>query len=549
MNRAAPIVAMLWENWRLTRVEAGQRLALGIVAGSIVMTLSDNGATAAFWMIVTIHSMIWFSIAKLNGGRFADGYKPGFPFHLWYSKPLSTVTLVSVAILYDAITCTVLYLVSAAALGLAFGKSLPLSSMVLILVSYHFAYACCQWSTRNRLVQWIGSIAFSAPMFFMLFYNMKSPLAVEFSWIENSVFIAIAAVSFVLTVMGVARQRRGDSTTFEPRERAMSGGFPDWLVGAPRFRCPTSSATKAQAWFELRSSGLPVLMIGLIIALLLIAVYAVSIPIAQIRPIAIAATVFSVPIALFGLGSNAFGIRRKQGRTYVSAFEMTQPYDTGRAVAIKLMIRTACVLVALILIGVGTSISALIMGAWGEYTVLGNSEDLLPKLLTFREKVAGKVTGLSGLAQVASVVIAIIAAAAVVAWQASREALRARHPRLLFAVQWLPVVWALVLMLVVLAQRKGFAPDNLPRMFALGTFWVSGIAMALATAYLAWNAFAQRVLDTRYAVGVLAISAAFGLALWAGTPVTNFGGIVYLALGILLVGVLPPWALSRARHS
>jgi hypothetical protein len=156
---------------------------------------------------------------------------------------------------------------------------------------------------------------------------------------------------------------------------------------------------------------------------------------------------------------------------------------------------------------------------------------------------------LTGLVYVASALIAIIGTAAVVAWQASREALRARHPRLLFTVQWLPVACSLVLMLVFLAQRKGIAPEILPRMFALGTFWVSGIAMALATAYLAWNGFAQRVLNTRYAFGVLAISAVFGLALWAGTPVTNLAGIAYFALGILLIGVLPPWALSRARHS
>ncbi len=550
MNRAAPILAMLWENWRLTRVEAGQRLALGLVAGSLALTVSDNGAPGAFWVLVTLHSMIWFSIAKLNGGRFADGYKPGFPFHLWYSKPLSTATLVSVLLLYDAITCAALYLVSAVVLGVAFGKWLPMSSMILILVSYHLAYACCQWSTRNRLVQWIGSIFFSVPMFFMLFYNMEwKPLKVEFSLIENLVFVAIGVVSFVLTVLGVARQRRGDSTSFEPQQKGASGGFPDWLIRGPRFACPTSSASKAQLWFEFRSSGFPVLTIGLIIALLILALYAISIPISQIRPIAIAATVFSVPIALFGLGNNAFGIRRKQGRTYTSAFEMTQPYATGQVVAIKVTIRAASVLIALTLIGASISICALLMGAWGEYMGFGNSEDLLPKLLKFREKVASVTTGMTGLAYGASVIIAIIAATAVIAWQASREALRARHPRLLMTVQWLPVAWSIVLLLVFLAQRKGIVPEDLLRMFALGTFWVSGIAMALATGYLAWNGFAQRVLTTRYAAGVLAISVMLGLALWAGTPVTNFAGIAYFAVGILLVGVLPPWALGRARHA
>ncbi len=549
MNRIAPIFAMLWECWRLTRVEAGQRLALGIAAGALAMTFSDNGAAVAFWILAATHSMIWFSIAKLNGGKFADGYKPGFPFHLWYSKPLSNATLVSTLLLYDAITCTALYLVSAAALGLAFGRPLPLTSMIPILVSYHFAYACCQWSTRSRVVQWVGSIAFSVPMFLVLFKNVESPLKVEFSWIENAVFVAIGAASFVLTVIGVARQRRGESTAFEPRRKALSGGFPDWMIGVFRLQCPTTSATKAQVWFELKSSGLPVLLTGFVIAILLLQLYAISIPISHFRIVAIAATVFCVPFALFGLGGNAFGIRRKQGRTYVSPFEMTHPYDTVRLVVIKVLVRTACTLVALTAIGAGVWVSTLLMSYWSDYTIIASQGDLLPKLLQAREKLTSLAAGLSPAEYGWAVFFAIVTITAVIAWRASQEAMRARHPRLLLTVQWLPVAWSIVLLLTVTAERNGIVPETLPRNFAVGTFWVSGIAIVLAIGYLAWKGFAERVLTTRYAIGVLAITAAFGAASWVGTSVPNFLGILYLSLGVLLVGVLPPWALSRARHS
>jgi len=80
MISVKPIAAMLWESWRLTRVEAAQRLALGLVAGAAALSFFDVGATIAFGILVLVHSYIWFSIAKLNGGRFADGDKPGFPF-------------------------------------------------------------------------------------------------------------------------------------------------------------------------------------------------------------------------------------------------------------------------------------------------------------------------------------------------------------------------------------------------------------------------------------------------------------------------------------
>lgn len=72
MNLHSPIVAMLWESWRLTRVEAAYRLGLGIVAGSAALVLFDAGATIAFWILVVIHAVFWLSIAKLNGGRLMD---------------------------------------------------------------------------------------------------------------------------------------------------------------------------------------------------------------------------------------------------------------------------------------------------------------------------------------------------------------------------------------------------------------------------------------------------------------------------------------------
>ena len=39
MTMRSPIVAMLWEIWRLTRVEAAWKLALGIVGGLAVLAL------------------------------------------------------------------------------------------------------------------------------------------------------------------------------------------------------------------------------------------------------------------------------------------------------------------------------------------------------------------------------------------------------------------------------------------------------------------------------------------------------------------------------
>ena len=84
--------AMLWENWRLTRVEVAWRLALGIVGGTAVLAvfssqreaIKDFGAAIALSLIVLPHFVGWLSMAKLNGGR------PGFPLYLLYTRPVRT---------------------------------------------------------------------------------------------------------------------------------------------------------------------------------------------------------------------------------------------------------------------------------------------------------------------------------------------------------------------------------------------------------------------------------------------------------------------------
>jgi hypothetical protein len=155
MNLRSPIAALLWENWRLTRVEAAQRLGLSVVAGSGAMLMFGNGAVAAFWIILTQYAFIYMSIAKLNGGRFMDGYKPGFPLYLLYPRPVATASFVGVAMAYDAITNVAMYVATACLLMLVFGKPFPLLPMAVLLVAFHLAYMCVQWSTRSRVVQWI----------------------------------------------------------------------------------------------------------------------------------------------------------------------------------------------------------------------------------------------------------------------------------------------------------------------------------------------------------------------------------------------------------
>ena len=544
----SPIVAMLWENWRLTRVEAGIRLGLGIVAASAALVMFDASATVAFWILIAVHGMVWLSIAKLNGGRFMDGYKPGFPLYLLYSRPVPTSVFVGVAVMYNALSCAALYLVSAALVGVGFGQPLPLFSVAAWILVGHLCYACVQWSTTNRVGQYVGSFVSLFPLFLLLRNRVASPLQVEFTFVENALLLLIGIVAFGLTVAGVARQRSGGAVVSVVKT-AVSGGYPDWLLSLFRFPCPTSSATRAQVWFELKSSGLPVLAIGLTFAILTPLVFAISVPVHFVRPVAAGFAVFSVPIVLF-LAGNAFGIRRKQGRTYASTFETTQPFGTAQLAALKVLVRSSCVLAALIAVSVSVWTSTSFVSAWGPWINMGMAVEGAPGLTIPRNAIGHAIGALTGYAPVALAVLASIAVLLMVASLATFTALRARYSRRVIVTVSLLLFAYLALVLVDLAGQYGIVSTFLVDAIFSATSWIAKAAMLFATVYLFWNSFAERVLTVRYACGVFVILAAFGAA-WL--TLRNAAGaqlaMLWPLLLPLIASILAPWSLSRLRHA
>jgi hypothetical protein len=560
-----PIVAMLWEQWRLTRSEAGWRLLLGIVAGSALLALPAADAGHAFLILLALHASFWMSIAKLNGGRLLDGYRPGFPLHLLYARPVRTGVVVGAAMAYDAVSCVALYLVSAGLLEFAFGQPLPLLSVVVWIVSFHMVCTAVQWSTRNRVVQYLGTFGICMP-FVVLLISRWAPgqddslLRVEFSLAENVLMAVIGLASFGLTVAGVARQRRGDTRIAIPGT-AGPGGYPEWLVSLFRLPCPISSATRGQVWFELRSSGLPVLTIGGALAIVIVLLAAVSNPVdAAIadgsqfwaRFMAVLFSMFSPLIVLF-LGGNAFGIRRKQGSAYMSAFEATQACGTAQLTALKLLARSACVVAALIAVGVSIRMSVPLLGD-AVFIQMWN----LP-LSSRLSAISGAVAALTWYERLALVGVTAVGIVVLVAALAVLQALRTRYSRRVNIAASSLLLSGLALALLALAAREGIVSrSTFDAIFATAR-WIFFGAMAFTTVYVFWSGFAERVLTIRYASGAVAISAAFGAA-WltalqvagvqlAPMPVTDAVSMLLPALLPLMAGVLAPWSLSRVRHT
>ena len=553
----SPIHALLWENWRLTRIEAAQRLGLGLIGGTGAMVLSDNGATAAFWTLIVIHAIFWLSISKLNGGRFIDGYKPGFPLYLLYTRPVSTGAIVGVAMGYDAISCAALYLASAALLGFAFGQPLPLFSAAAWIVTYHLACTAIQWSTQNRVFQLIGTMVVAAPAFILLKSHLVSPLRLELSPAEYAAMALIGVVSIGVAAAGVARQRRGDAITSVP-QKARSAGYPDWLITLFNFPCPTSSATGAQVWFELKSSGVPVLGLGLALGLVILLLFALSIPFEPLRPFTIFSVVISAPAVLLVLGGNAFGIRRRQGSTHFSTFEATQPYGTAQMAGLKLLVRSSCVLAALITVGVSVWSSSSLLGAWGPWLVDGKNDATLP-FLQVRSALGDSFGRLPTYAYAVQVFMAFMAIAFVVAALALFNALRARYPRRLLVTVSLLLLHGLALVLLTLAVNRGLAERFLLDAVLRTTGWIALAAVVSGTAYVAWRVLAERLLAPRQAWRVALALAAFG-AVWLAMQLAGGASLAAMTAAeiawrlsplwlLLIFTVLAPWSLGRVRHT
>jgi len=566
---------MLWENWRLTRVEAAWKLALASVGGLAVLVafaanapnkaIKDVGAVVAFIVIVLPNVVGWLSIPKLNGAR------AGFPFSLHYTRPVPTAVLVGVPMAYQVAMPVALYLLSALLLRVTSGYPFPLLPVAAWIVAINLVNVPTNWAIPRRVVTVLGSAVNGLAWTAFATHRLNSPVDhVDWHhspnlWLaifnlrltDYALLAAIGLVSFAVTVAGVARQRRGDAPEAVPW---MSGaGSPEWLVNLFRFPCPTSSATRAQIWFELRSRGLPVLAIGLILALVNPLLFAISVRAGELfRVIAVMGGMFSV-LAVPLLGSNAFGIRWKHGRLYASAFEVTLPCGTARLAGLKVLVRSVCVLAALIAVGVSVWASM-------SFIAVGENDEPLKgyqPLRSWQGAIESAIGSLTGYQQVALTVVASIGVAIMVASWGAIGALVTRYRRRLGILGWLVLLHGAVLVPLVLTGYRGFASrvvwEFLLNVLVWMTRWIDAPAIVFATLYVSWRVFAERLLSLRSAYLAVLVSAAFGAA-WvmllraAGVQLADLSAtyafwMLSPALLPLMASVLTPWSLSRVRHT
>jgi hypothetical protein len=519
------------------------------------------------------HILGWFSINQLNLAR------PGFAFYLLYTRPIRTSVAVLVPMAYQVLVSAALYLVSALLLRIVFGYPFPLLPVAAWIVSLNLATAAVTWSIRNVVVRVLAGLAVAVPwtalgMQLITVDDIPGPdLAPPHLWptifdwpfAYYALIGVVGVMSYGLTVVAVARQRRGDGQT--PMSPTVIGGFPDRLINLFRFPCPTASATRAQAWFELKSSGLPLLAIGLALAIVIPLLFVVTtrldlmlspvITRSATRSIALMVAVFSLPVVLV-LGGNAFGLRFKQGRSYAGAFEATQACGTARMASLKVLVRSLCLLAALAAVVTSVWISASVI----PFDVLDDNDTFIEKsrapLSTWMRVIQ---VGVEAMSPPELLALAVVAAIGVVFWVASWAAIGAlwtRYPRHVNIAASLFLLYGLALVLLMLADRA-IGWEMPPGTILRATGWIAAVAVVLATTYLAWRNFMEKLMTVLQAGVAILGSAIFGaawLTLLGATgvsltdlPTARAAWMLSPALMPLTIAVLAPWCYSRVRHT
>jgi hypothetical protein len=305
MTLRSPVVAMLWELWRVTRAEIAWKLALPIGGALAALAVGaafappdgpktfddarDNFAALALILIAMPHSVGWLSMAKLSG-------RPGFPLYLAYTRPVRTAVIVGLPMAYLTAVSAGIYLVSATVLRVTWGYAFPLLPVAAWVAAFSLVTLAASWSTRNRAVPVVGMLLATAYAWGKAVERLTAveipdsfdwpprlwPTLFDFPLTDYAWVALIGVASLGVTILMVTLQRHGDelpALPLPPVTWTRGSGLWQWLIDVFRIPCPTSSATRAQLWFDLKSSGLPVLTIGVALAIVIVLVSAVSVPI------------------------------------------------------------------------------------------------------------------------------------------------------------------------------------------------------------------------------------------------------------------------------
>lgn len=544
-----PALAALWESWRLTRWRLILLPSLATFCGGL--WASKAGSFVAFVVLFTAAIAMALSLPSF-------GVRPGFPLSKSFARPISTPLLVAVPVCYVFSGAAACYLVPAAFLRVAFGAALPVLPAATLVGALAVLVAASSWTLRNAASR--TGLAFAAYVIAGMMVRVLEP----FKYAGNPfgakgvsaspglfvlsakgylIVMLFVAALYLWIVFAVDRQRHGEDDSSVP---VRPSDLPPRQVGdifesirstcleLLRWRCPVSSGAAAGIWFELQYYGIPVLVIGVLIAACMPLLIYWGNAVRSGIPVVLAACTMIVPF-LTGVGASIWS-RRNSPSAKLSAFEAARPIGTAELIGLQVLITSLCIFAA----------SALVAASfWLSLPLLADlhlSASPVTRVTQVAHRyglrlLSGAIVGFVALATVIGLLAALRAVAAAYGWRVWLSAVGVLLYIVVVLVAvaegWVGAVvidlhlWALALALPAAALIV------LAKVIAAGILARRQVAIAL----LGWFAFAVLCIDLLRIGSVMDASAAIVALVVAST-----------LLPLVAVG-MAPWSTALIRHA
>ncbi len=361
---------MLWEQWRISRMELLLRSSVLLACIALVAALGNKLDESALPVLRGIFVFLigFAALFSASWTQDLDSRQLGFTYALGFTRPVATRWLVLVPILYSLALSQVFYLGCALAIFWVQGMSLPLLGPAAIIACTVCLLVAGAWSSTRidgRITGMVGAILITFSWLALRDYLRNDPepvlLAIgrdgyfDLAWLEYLGLFAVSSLAIAFTIQSVDWQRHGESVwcntlrlrsanDLAPAGRPPAMDAPEPTDGADSIVRPTArtlsfrNSVAAQVWYELRRSAPLCLTASLILLPTFFAFLCVNLH-WELAPRAWMGAMVLIPVIFqFLAADSTMGITSKHGVVRLSPFDATRPMRCDQLIAIKLMV-------------------------------------------------------------------------------------------------------------------------------------------------------------------------------------------------------------------
>jgi hypothetical protein len=368
-----PVIALIWETWRLSRrwylwvlplcafidLTFMARATRFVRLGPGALYAGWDGTQVAYELVAPSVFMANFSLAIFATLLAVSmGNRSGFPLGFEFRLPVKNSLLVAVPMLTVAALCASLYLLPIAVCRLFYGVPFPLLPAGTLVGTLVVILLACSWTAASsyaRTFAMFFGIVAAAQLFAWLdpvhLANLSPAVpggpprfnseiaALTFG--EYALLGGICVLLFTLCAVSIGKQRRGEMLVFNlpgkeaPTKARTLAALLERAADRIALPCPDSSPLRAELWLELKRQVLPILLLSMLVAACIPLFFVIGF-IPQRADAGWVDYLFPAIVFFGGIGIAVFN-RRQASAGYMSAFEGTRAMTTLRFALLQLL--------------------------------------------------------------------------------------------------------------------------------------------------------------------------------------------------------------------